>query len=305
LGHPLHDYIYFGGKRIARQDGSGATTVYYYFQDHLGTGLMTVDVWGHVQQQSVYYPFGGERVITNNVANDYKFTGLERDSETGLDHTLNRQYSSTLGRWLSPDPVKGRAADPQSLNLYPYVGDNPTDLVDPSGECGCDAFSGVDCGCDPSDPFCGGGFGGFPQFGFGTITVNFNCPDNKSSCCSYYDNLARWPNACALERQYAHFAKYACETLTGADCLENCVRSCLVSYSQAKCGKIPDCVSRVRCREFSADYACALDCAFWALIPGGLGGNAHLTIPVPAPVDISVTVTIAYPCSCTDVGGCI
>jgi hypothetical protein len=50
-GNPLHDYIYFGGRRIARQDGTGATTVYYYFQDHLGTALMMVDAWGHVQQR--------------------------------------------------------------------------------------------------------------------------------------------------------------------------------------------------------------------------------------------------------------
>jgi RHS repeat-associated protein len=132
-GNLRHDYIYFAGKRLARQDGTGATTVYYYFQDHLGTGLMMVDGWGHVQQQSVYYPFGGERVITNNVANNYKFTGLERDSETGLDHTLNRQYSSTVGRWLSPDPVRGCVVNPQKFDRYAYVVNNPLSLVDPLG----------------------------------------------------------------------------------------------------------------------------------------------------------------------------
>jgi RHS repeat-associated protein len=132
-GNLLHDYIYFGGKRIARQDGTGASTVYYYFQDHLGTALMMVDAWGHIQQQSVYYPFGGERVITNNVANNYKFTGLERDSETGLDHTLNLQYSSTLGRWLSPDPVRGCVMNPQKFDRYSYVVNNPITLIDPTG----------------------------------------------------------------------------------------------------------------------------------------------------------------------------
>jgi RHS repeat-associated protein len=143
-GNLRHDYIYFGGRRIARQDGTGATTVYYYFQDHLGTGLMMVDAWGHVQQQSVYYPFGGERVITNNVANNYKFTGLERDSETGLDHTLNRQYSSTLGRWLSPDPVRGCVMNPQKFDRYSYVLDNPTTLTDTEGN-QPDLFQNPDC----------------------------------------------------------------------------------------------------------------------------------------------------------------
>jgi RHS repeat-associated protein len=94
---------------------------------------MMVDAWGHIQQQSVYYPFGGERVITNNVANNYKFTGLERDSETGLDHTLNRQYSSTLGRWLSADPVRGCGENPQKFDRYAYVVNNPLSLVDPLG----------------------------------------------------------------------------------------------------------------------------------------------------------------------------
>jgi RHS repeat-associated protein len=98
-----------------------------------------------VEGQSVYYPFGGECVITNSVDNRYKFTGLERDSETGLDHTLNRQYSSTLGRWLSPDPVRGCVMNPQKFDRYSYVGDNPTTRTDPNGDQFCD---------DTFHPFC-------------------------------------------------------------------------------------------------------------------------------------------------------
>lgn len=49
------------------------------------------------------YPFGGERVITNSCAQNYKFTGKERDAEPGNDDFGAGYYSSSLGRWLSPD----------------------------------------------------------------------------------------------------------------------------------------------------------------------------------------------------------
>jgi RHS repeat-associated protein len=72
-----------------------------------------------------------------------QFTGKERDTaagETGLDFFGARYYASTLGRWMSPDwsasvaPVPyADLANPQSLNLYGYVGNNPVTGVDPDG----------------------------------------------------------------------------------------------------------------------------------------------------------------------------
>ncbi len=66
----------------------------------------------------------------------HEFTGDERDSESNLDHTQFRQYSSSLGRWMHPDPAGLAAVDPsnpQSWNRYAYVLDDPLDLVDPLG----------------------------------------------------------------------------------------------------------------------------------------------------------------------------
>ena len=80
-----------------------------------------------------FYPFGGEKVFTNTCAQNYKFTGLERDAESGLDDTLYRKYSSNLGRWLSPDRLRGNVTNPQSLNRYAYVANNPASFVDPLG----------------------------------------------------------------------------------------------------------------------------------------------------------------------------
>ncbi|MGH9874929.1 MAG: RHS repeat-associated core domain-containing protein [Pyrinomonadaceae bacterium] len=64
-----------------------------------------------------------------------KFTLKERDNETGLDYFLARYYSSTQGRFASPDaPFEDQVADePQSLNLYSYVVNNPLRYIDPFG----------------------------------------------------------------------------------------------------------------------------------------------------------------------------
>ncbi len=69
-------------------------------------------------------------------------TGKERDTETGLDYFGARYYGSNMGRWLSPDwaasaePVPyADLSDPQTLNLYGYVRNNPLAKADPDGHC--------------------------------------------------------------------------------------------------------------------------------------------------------------------------
>ena len=79
-------------------------------------------------------PLGGELTFgTTTCGQNYKFAGMERDSETGHDHTMFRQYASNFGRWMSPDPLAGDISNPQSLNRYAYVMNNPTTLVDSLG----------------------------------------------------------------------------------------------------------------------------------------------------------------------------
>lgn len=70
----------------------------------------------------------------------YRFTGKERDTESGNDYFGARYYASTMGRFLSPDwsahvePVPYAKLDnPQSLNLYAYVGNNPLGRIDADG----------------------------------------------------------------------------------------------------------------------------------------------------------------------------
>jgi len=63
----------------------------------------------------------------------HKFTGKERDGESGLDNFGARYFGSSLGRFMSPDPplMDQHIADPQSWNLYSYVRNNPVSFVDP------------------------------------------------------------------------------------------------------------------------------------------------------------------------------
>ena len=102
-----------------------------------------------------FTPFGQEivsgQVLTATLGNPqpgdgtnmrYKFTGKERDTESGLDYFGARYYASSMGRFMSPDPsglAFANPANPQSLNLYSYALNNPLVNIDPTGmECVCD-----------------------------------------------------------------------------------------------------------------------------------------------------------------------
>ncbi len=128
----MNEYVFFDGMRIARRDSSG--NVYYYFGNVLGSAAITTAA-GNACYDADFYPFGGELAFTDTCAQNYKFAGMERDSASRVYRTIFRQYSSSYGRWLSPDPSYGSydLTNPQSFNRYSYVMNNPTNLVDPLG----------------------------------------------------------------------------------------------------------------------------------------------------------------------------
>jgi RHS repeat-associated protein len=130
-GNLTSEYVYFNGRRIARRDASG--NVYYYAGDFLGSSRAMVTSSGVKCYDADFYPFGGERSVSNTCPQNYKFTGKERDSETGNDYFGARYYASNFGRFVSPDPLGGNLTNPQSLNRYTYVRNNPLGLTDPTG----------------------------------------------------------------------------------------------------------------------------------------------------------------------------
>jgi RHS repeat-associated protein len=93
-----------------------------------------------------FYPYGGEIVVSGSDANHYKFTGKERDTESGLDNFGARYYASSTGRFMTADWAAQPTAvpfanfrDPQTLNLYSNVRNNPLATVDVNGHC----FDGI------------------------------------------------------------------------------------------------------------------------------------------------------------------
>ena len=129
-------YIFFNGQRVARSDSAGL--IHFYFSDHLGSHGVVENATGSACEQDIdYYPYGGvENDYCPNVAQNYKFTGKERDGESGLDNFGARYNASSMGRFMTPDPVSAtpfHLINPQRWNMYSYVVNNPLTYVDPDG----------------------------------------------------------------------------------------------------------------------------------------------------------------------------
>ncbi|MCP4669124.1 MAG: hypothetical protein GY849_22535, partial [Deltaproteobacteria bacterium] len=123
-------YIFAGAIRVAMIKG-GHT--YYFHKDHLGSTTAVTDETGTVVERIEYLPFGamayhdGERIAR------YLYTDQEWEPETGLYNYNARLYDPLQGRFITPDSLVQDPFDPQTLNRYTYVRNNPLMYVDPSG----------------------------------------------------------------------------------------------------------------------------------------------------------------------------
>jgi len=146
-GNLTSEYVFVNGRRIARRDVSTGN-VYYLFADMLVSSNVVATSAGALENESQFYPYGGERVVTQGLTNQkYKFEGKERDPESastaqpqGLDNFGARFDSSATGRFMSPDwankpePVPyAKLGNPQTLNLYAFAGNNPESAPDIDG----------------------------------------------------------------------------------------------------------------------------------------------------------------------------
>ena len=135
----LTKYYSLAGRRIAQRSGQGPVT--YLYPDHLGSTLAT----STEGESARYYPYGSTR--TGSVGTVYKYSGQRTDSGIGLAWVRSRWYDSALGRWVQPDSMVPNPENPQSLNRYSYVLNNPVRFVDPSGHAQACADGDVGGGC--------------------------------------------------------------------------------------------------------------------------------------------------------------
>lgn len=106
----------------------------YQISDHLGSASMELDDVGEMISYEEYHPYGttayhaGSSLI-NVSQKRYRYTGKERDEESGFSYHEARYYSNVINRWLTPDP----AGVSGGQNLYAYVLGNPINLIDEHG----------------------------------------------------------------------------------------------------------------------------------------------------------------------------
>jgi RHS repeat-associated protein len=132
-------YYYAGPLLVARKDTSGT---YWYHQDHLGSTRLMTDQSGGVVARYDYKPFGEIASNFATVSSDIQFTGQRTDKENGLVYLGARYYDAQTGRFISPDSIIPDIENPQSLNRYSYVLNNPLTLIDPTGHQGCEPVTG-------------------------------------------------------------------------------------------------------------------------------------------------------------------
>ena len=113
----------------SRHTSSSNKTDYYYTLDHLGSIREMLNSTGTIQVAYNYTPFGTRTKVAGSTDVDFGFTGHWNHEESGLYLTHYRAYDSSLGRWLSTDPI-GVAG---GINLYSYVKNMSTMAVDRLG----------------------------------------------------------------------------------------------------------------------------------------------------------------------------
>jgi RHS repeat-associated protein len=122
-------------KTITNPDDESPTQlIRFQFGNHLGSASLELDDKGSVISYEEYYPYGSSayQAVDRGVkaaAKRYRYTGKERDEETGLYYHGARYYASWLGRWTAVDPAEFS----DSKNVYLFVRANPVSFRDPDG----------------------------------------------------------------------------------------------------------------------------------------------------------------------------
>ncbi|MFC1855611.1 RHS repeat-associated core domain-containing protein [Thermodesulfobacteriota bacterium] len=129
----IHDSGMDNPVAMIRQQGAApnrTADTYYYHKDALGSVTEITDSSAVVVKSYEYKTFGTISRTTGTLENPYTYTSREYDAETGLYYYRARYYNPMQGRFINKDPI-GIQDGP---NRFIYVGNNPVNMVDPTGE---------------------------------------------------------------------------------------------------------------------------------------------------------------------------
>ncbi len=121
-------YYFANKERVAKKDSSGNLS--YFHSDHLGGTNAVTDSGGNLVERNKYYPFGE---IREGGQERFTYTGKEKDKLTDFYYFEARYYKHEFKHFTQPDAISRNLYDPQDLNRYTYVNNNPVKYVDPSG----------------------------------------------------------------------------------------------------------------------------------------------------------------------------
>ena len=121
-------YFYYYDKLIGKKDNNG--NISYYHPDQLGSTTLITDSNGNIVSNLQYEPFGNQIQNSNE---RYTYTGHEYDNESSLIYAGARYYNPQIGKFIQPDIITTDVNNPQSLNRYSYVNNNPFGYKDPNG----------------------------------------------------------------------------------------------------------------------------------------------------------------------------
>ncbi|PZR19425.1 MAG: insecticidal toxin complex protein, partial [Flavobacterium psychrophilum] len=115
-------------------DGTEKQLIRYQLHNHLKSSCLELDATARIIYYEEYHPYGSTayQARSNDIrsaAKRYRYTGMERDEETGLNYHSARYYLPWLGRWLSPDPIGLN----DGVNVFAYCKGNPVMANDTSG----------------------------------------------------------------------------------------------------------------------------------------------------------------------------
>jgi len=128
-------YYYANDQLVAVEDYRNNTQ--YYHPDHLGSTTLITNQTGDILEEDSYLPFGEPEQASSSLL---MYTGKEQDKGTGLLYYGARYYKPPW--FIQPDANIPNPYNPQDLNRYSYVRNNPYKYVDPNGEFACDANAG-------------------------------------------------------------------------------------------------------------------------------------------------------------------